>query len=495
MFNSISKDQNERLKALDDAIAVIEFATDGTVLFANRNFLEAMGYQLDEIKGKKHAIFVDPAYAQSQDYQLFWQNLRQGHAQQAEYKRLSKDGHAVWIEATYKPSINARGEVTKIIKFATVITERKNLALDYASQINAIDRSQAVIEFTLDGTIVKANQNFLTTVGYSKEEIIGKNHSMFVDTETRNSQDYKRFWDKLRQGEFFSAEYKRLGKNGKEIWLQATYSPIFDTNGNTYKVVKYASDISSHVESLHRKEKLVKIIDQNIKEVNQAISSANRQTSSAAGATTQTSANVQAVASAAEEMNASVDEIAQNMNRSRGAVDGMITQVQSADLATQRLVTTAQSMSGIVSLIQDIAGQINLLALNATIESARAGEAGKGFAVVASEVKNLAGQTAKATEQIAREIEGIQTVSREAVESLGTIRLSIENVREYVTNVAGAIEEQSAVMREISSNMQVASQGVNSVNESMGEIAQSTQMADIAAQKVQEASVALGLAA
>lgn len=490
MFKPFNR-KRDLLGAVDDSMAIIEFSSDGIIQHANQNFLKAVGYSLNEIHGKHHSIFVDPDESRSAKYQQFWEKLRAGNVMQSEFMRLSKGGKPIWIEASYTPVKASNGTVQRVIKFATDITERKTISLDQAGQLTAIDRSQAVIEFDLDGHILRANKNFLSTLGYTAEEIIGKHHSMFVDAEQRATTEYKEFWKRLKSGDFFSAEYKRIGKGGNEVWIQASYNPIFDAAGKPYKVVKYATDITKEVLTHQRNANILKSIEDNLGDVNKAISNAHKQTASAASASHQTSSNVQAVASAAEEMNASVEEIAQNMNKSRGAVDTMFGQVEVADQATQRLVGAAQSMSGIIGLIQDIAGQINLLALNATIESARAGEAGKGFAVVASEVKNLAGQTAKATEQIAKEIEGIQFVSKEAVDSLSTIRQSIEMVREYVTNVAGAIEEQSAVMRDISSNMQVAAMGVNSVSESVSEVANATEVADTAARKVLEASLSL----
>jgi methyl-accepting chemotaxis protein len=492
MLRSLSK-KNDLLDAVDNSLAIIEFSSDGVIQNANENFLKTLGYSLNEIKGKHHSMFVDPNEASSQKYQEFWQKLRVGNIMQSEFMRMSKGGKPIWIEASYVPVKTRNGQVHRVIKFATDITKRKIISLDQEGQLRAIDRSQAVIEFDLEGQILKANDNFLATLGYAADEIIGKHHSMFVEPDYRATSEYREFWKKLKGGDFFSAEYKRIGKGGKEVWIQASYNPIFDATGKPYKVVKYAMDITKEVLTHQRNALILKSIEDNLGDVNRAIFNAHQQTASAASASHQTSSNVQAVASAAEEMNASVEEIAQNMNKSRGAVDTMFGQVELAGQATQRLVSTAQSMSGIIGLIQDIAGQINLLALNATIESARAGEAGKGFAVVASEVKNLAGQTAKATEQIAKEIEGIQLVSKEAVDSLSTIRQSIEMVREYVTNVAGAIEEQSAVMRDISSNMQVASMGVSNVSVSVSEVASATEVADLAARRVLEAS--LGLAA
>lgn len=490
MFGVVNHDK-EWINAIHNSLAVIEFSPDGKIITANENFLRTMGYTLAELHGQSHSLFVDTEYTATPEYQQFWEALRAGEIQQSDFPRRKRNGELIWLQASYAPVCARNGKVTKIIKFASDITSRKIMLSDYTNQIQALQRSQAVIEFNLDGTVITANQNFLSAVGYELSEVMGRHHSIFVDASYRESDEYRQFWNTLRTGQFFSGEYRRIGKNGKEIWISATYNPIFDSQGKLYKVVKFASDITALVQANQRNRESKARIDTSLAEISRALSHAAKQSSNAAGASSQTSANVQTVASAAEEMNASVGEIAMNMNRSRAAVDSVYEQVQSADESTQRMVKTAQAMTGIISLIQDIAGQINLLALNATIESARAGDAGKGFAVVASEVKNLAGQTAKATEQIAQEIEGIQTVSREAVQTFTTIRESITQVREYVTSVASAIEEQSAVMREISSNMQVAAQGIESVNHSMSEIVHSTEAADEATQQVLQASLSL----
>jgi methyl-accepting chemotaxis protein len=223
MFN---KEQNAKLDALNKSQAVIEFQLDGTILTANENFLKTMGYTLEEIKGKHHSLFVELEYKNSLDYQKFWQKLRSGDFQTAEYKRIGKNGKEIWIQASYNPILDLSGKPFKVVKYATDITAQKLEYANFVGQMNAIGRSQAVIEFQLDGTIITANDNFLKTVGYTLDEIQGKHHSMFVEPEYRNSSDYQMFWHRLRDGEFQTAEYKRFGKNGKEIWIQASYNPI-----------------------------------------------------------------------------------------------------------------------------------------------------------------------------------------------------------------------------------------------------------------------------
>jgi methyl-accepting chemotaxis protein len=481
-------EMSAKLDALNKSQATIEFNMDGTVITANNNFLGALGYSLAEVQGKKHSLFVDPAYRESRDYAEFWEKLRRGEYQAAQYKRIGKGGREVWIEATYNPVMGSDGRPYKVVKFATDVSKSKAEYADLLGKVMAIDKSQAVIEFELDGTIITANDNFLKAMGYSLAEIKGKKHGMFVEPSFRDSRDYVEFWDKLRRGEYQSAQYKRIGKGGREVWIEGSYNPILDLNGKPYKVVKFATDITEQIKLLSN---LKTMIDVNFTEIDQAIHRSNSQAESAIGAAEATSGNVQMVAASAEELAASISEISESMSKSQAATMGAFDQTVAAGDATQRLSAAATAMGGIVSLIQNIAGQINLLALNATIESARAGDAGKGFAVVANEVKNLANQAAKATEQISTEIEGVQSISADVVSALGVIRKSIELVREYVTTTASAVEEQSAVTRDMSSNMQSASSAVATVSQNVGEISAAVQQAEQAVAKTREAATVL----
>jgi PAS domain S-box-containing protein len=329
-----------------------------------------------------------------------------------------------------------RGRKTGFVVEWTDARERL-LNLDYAAQFAAVNKSQAVIEFTVNGDILSANENFLKAMGYDLGEIQGKHHGMFVEPDYRNSRDYAVFWERLRAGEFQAGQYKRIGKHGRQVWIEGAYNPIFDQTGKVSKVVKFATDITAQMDLLAN---LKTLIDQNFGEIDGAVERSAAEARSASLAADETSSNVQMVAASAEELAASISEISQNMAKSRSATDNAFDWAVAAGQSTEKLTNAAQAMNGIVGLIQNIAGQINLLALNATIEAARAGEAGKGFAVVASEVKNLANQAAKATEQISREIDGVQSTSGEVVTALYTIRDAIETVREHVTVTASAVE-------------------------------------------------------
>ncbi|MEW6147493.1 MAG: PAS domain-containing methyl-accepting chemotaxis protein [Pseudomonadota bacterium] len=413
-----------KIAAISRAQAVIEFKLDGTIVTANENFCKALGFSLAEIEGKHHSLFMPPQARDSAAYREFWEKLNRGEYQAGEYKRIGKGGREVWILASYNPLLDETGKPFGVVKFATDVTAEKLKNADLAGQLAAIDKAQAVIEFNMDGTIIAANANFLATLGYSLAEIKGKHHSMFVEPSERDSVAYREFWAALNRGEYQAAEYKRIGKGGKEVYIQASYNPILDLNGKPFKVVKYATDTTKQV--------LVRMGNERVR------------------------AMMESVAAGSEELNASVREISEAMTKSRETAMGAVEQVSSADAQAQRLTDAAQAMSGIVEMINNITGQINLLALNATIESARAGEAGRGFAVVASEVKGLANQAKQATDKIAQEIGSLNQISGDVVGSLNAIKQAINNVSEYVTSTAAAIEEQSTVTNEMSTSMQRA---------------------------------------
>ncbi|TPV52760.1 PAS domain S-box protein [Aestuariibacter sp. GS-14] len=237
--------EHGKLAAMDRAQAVIEFLPDGTIDAANENFLSTSGYTLNDIKGKHHRMFVESAFASSKEYAEFWQSLRQGNIQAGEFKRLNKQGQPFWIQASYNPIFDENRNVVRVVKFATDITQEKLNNANYNGQISAISKSQAVIEFDLNGIILNANENFLSTLGYTLAEIQGKHHSMFVKPELATSEEYKAFWHSLKAGQFFSGEFQRIGKGGRDVWIQASYNPIMDLDGKPFKVVKYASDITA----------------------------------------------------------------------------------------------------------------------------------------------------------------------------------------------------------------------------------------------------------
>ena len=233
--------------ALNRSQSIIEFNIDGTVISANENFCQTMGYGLEEIAGKHHRIFCEKDYAASADYGKFWKKLAAGESFESEFKRLAKDGDVVWLQASYNPVLDDSGNPVGIVKFATDITERKQRNAEIQGMMQAIDRAQAVIEFDLKGQILRANENFLSIFGYSLDEVVGKHHRIFCEGRYAESAAYREFWQKLGKGEYESGEFKRLSKSGSEIWLQASYNPIFDAAGQPIKVVKFASDITTEI--------------------------------------------------------------------------------------------------------------------------------------------------------------------------------------------------------------------------------------------------------
>jgi methyl-accepting chemotaxis protein len=459
MFGA-SRELQAKLDALSRSQAVIEFKLDGTIITANENFLSVLGYKLDEIRGKHHSMFVDPGCRDSAEYRALWEGLGRGQFQTAVCKRLAKGGHPVWFQASYNPLLGKNGKPYKVVKLATDITAEKIRSAGYEGQAKAIHKSQAVIEFSLDGTIIAANENFTSAVGYSLAEIQGKPHSMLVPPAIQDSAEHRNFWERLRSGEFQSGDYERAGKGGKRVWLQASYHPVTDATGKLCKVVKFATDITARIERRNQHAEAQKMIDADLTRITDAVSSTNSQASAAAAASTQTAGNMQAVASGAEELAASVGEISRQAADALSISTKAVEQANETNTIVSGLAQAAQKIGDVVKLINNIAEQTNLLALNATIEAARAGEAGRGFAVVASEVKSLATQTSKATDEISGQI-------------------------------AASVEEQSSVTRNISENMQVAVRGVNGINVSMNEIASAAQSVDAATRKVREASLAI----
>jgi methyl-accepting chemotaxis protein len=483
-FFGTSGDAADKLAALDKSQAIIEFKMDGTIITANANFLNALGYSLDEVKGRHHSMFVEPAYKDSSDYRDFWAKLNRGEFQAAQYKRIGKGGKEVWIEASYNPLLRG-GKPYKVVKYATDITRQRTEYAELLGKVDAIGRSQAVIEFELDGTIITANENFLKTLGYTLNEIKGRHHSMFVEPAFKDSSDYRLFWEKLRKGEFQAAQYKRIGKGGKEVWIEASYNPIMDANGRPVKVVKFAADLTPRKE---QNMALAKDFEDSVKSMVQSLaSSAQTMQGTAqtlAASSEQTSQQSSTVSAATEELSASVNEIARQLAESNNVVSVAVEEAEKSERMVNDLVSAAQKIGEVTRIISEIASQTNLLALNATIEAARAGEAGKGFAVVASEVKSLATQTAKATEEIDLHIKGIQESSSTTADAIRQIGNIINQVSGISTSISGAVEEQSAATKEVSQNISgvtIAAQESGQASASVLDGAQSlsTQAADL----------------
>lgn len=409
----LSSELKQIMKALDTSQAVIHFDLNGHVLDANRNFLQTLGYNsLTDIKGRHHSMFVDPTYAQTSEYKQFWDHLRAGKFQAAQFKRVGRNNKEVWIQATYNPIIGNNGKPFKVVKFASDITN------SVVKTKEAFDKVQALIYFGMDGIIQDANENFLRCTGYSLEEIRGQHHRIFCYPDYANSADYKRFWEALNRGDIQTGEFQRVGRGGRNIWLNASYTVRYDNDGKPCQVVKYANDIT-------RKRQVQQ----------------------------ETGDSINAVTAATAELTNSITEISRNMGITRDAARTVQGQSNTASSSVGEMVSSAKAMGEVLTLIQNISDQINLLALNAAIEAARAGDAGRGFAVVADEVKRLASQASSSTDKISGEIRGIQDIASSVAHSITQIQSSVNEVVETTTAVAAATEEQSAVTNEISNNM------------------------------------------
>jgi methyl-accepting chemotaxis protein len=598
-MEALFEDYRGQVDAIRKSQAVIEFALDGTILDANDNFLDALGYSLAEVRGKHHSLFVDPAEQARPEYRAFWDRLGRGEYDAGQYRRIGKGGREVWIQASYNPILDASGKPAKVVKYATDITrivnerqaglrvqravenlsssvmmvdrdlnityvnastkallrsiapeirqlwadfdpdrivgtcidrfhkdpshQRRLLAdpsrmpystdirigdliihlcvnatydeqgnhvgnslewanvtavrasealnTDLANQMAAISKAQAVIEFTMDGRVVTANPNFLTTLGYSLEEIQGQHHSMFLAPAERNSPEYRAFWEKLNRGEHDSSQYRRIRKDGSEVWIQASYNPICDASGKPMKVMKYASDITPQRKIAERVKEISNIVSSASTEMRataeamaQTAAEATTQAAAVASAAQVASSNVQTVSAAGEELSASISEIARQVAESTSITQRAVTETDTTKAAIQTLAEAAQKIGNVVTLINNIAGQTKLLALNATIEAARAGDAGKGFAVVASEVKSLSDQTAKATHEISSEVSAMQAATSTSVSAIQGIADTIGKVAEIAAAIASAVEEQSAATGEISANVTEAAASTQEVS-------------------------------
>jgi methyl-accepting chemotaxis protein len=489
------------LAAINRSQAIIEFTPDGQILSANENFLRALGYELSEIVGQHHRMFVEPAEAGSADYRAFWERLRSGQFDAREYKRIGKGGREVWIQASYNPVLGKDGKVLKVVKFAADVTEQKLKAADAQGQIEAIGKSQAVIEFTLTGEIVHANKNFCDAMGYRLDEIKGRHHRMFIEPAYAESADYRQFWEMLGRGEFQAAEYLRLGKGGRPIWIQASYNPIFDMNGKPFKVVKYATDITVRKAAVATigtslgklaEGDLTVSIDQPLpNELDEvrvafndtvsrfaAIVAQLRQTSSTlktatgeilsgandlAERTTKQAAAIEETSAAMEQLSNTVADNTQRAESANEKAQGVsVTAEQAGEVmqqsnsAMERISNSSARISNIIGLIDDIAFQTNLLALNASVEAARAGDAGKGFAVVAVEVRRLAQSAANASSEVKALIEQsgseVATGGRLVAEAGQKLALMLDGIRESAAltrGIAQAAREQSNAIAEV----------------------------------------------
>ncbi|EOW2137917.1 methyl-accepting chemotaxis protein [Stenotrophomonas sp. GD03908] len=522
-----------QVAALHRVQAVIEFALDGTILQANDNFLQAVGYRLEEIQGKHHSLFVDPEQARSAEYRDFWARLGRGEYDAGQYRRFGKGQREIWIQASYNPVLDRQGRPYKVVKFATDITAQKLQAADSAGQLAAIGKSQAVIEFSMDGRILSANENFLEVTGYGLDEVRGQHHSLFVEPGHRSSDEYRRFWEKLGRGEYDAGQYRRLGKGGREVWIQASYNPILDLNGKPFKVVKYATDITAQV---HENQAMQRAVAQTREVVAAAkqgdltrrVATADKQGSIAelcegvnslveamAAIIGQIKFAADTIAVGATEIAQGNSDLSQRTEQQAASLEETAVSMKGLAETVQRTATNARQASqlaggaadvaarggsvvhevvetmavinassrrivDIIGVIDGIAFQTNILALNAAVEAARAGEHGRGFAVVATEIRELSQRSASAAKEIKHLID-------ESVANVGAGTAQVESAGRTMDEIVTNVRRVSDLMTEISTASQQQSDDIQQMNHAVDLIDQGTQQN---AALVEEASAA-----
>ncbi|MGF0538786.1 methyl-accepting chemotaxis protein [Agrobacterium sp. ES01] len=523
------------MDALSRSQALIWFSPDGVILDANENFCRALGYELNEIVGKHHRLFCEEAITSSPDYQAFWRDLASGKFKQGQFRRINKSGADVWIEASYNPVMRG-SKVQSILKVASDITQSKITALHDANRIRAIGESQAIIEFEVDGTIVNANTNFCKTMGYDQNEIIGKHHRMFCQKDYVATSDYDKFWERLRAGEFIADNFIRIGKGGNQVWIQAAYTPMFNSRGKVYRVIKVATDITSRMVAVEMIGKAIsdlaagdltieisQDIDKALEQTKQDFNSAARALEATVEAIIHSSdalaTNAQVIMSVsdqiargAEQQAASVEETAaalgditnsvNDASRRSAKASGMVEEtrknaetssaiVTNAIEAMKRIDASAGQITNIIGVIDEIAFQTNLLALNAGVEAARAGEAGKGFAVVAQEVRELAQRSAGAAKEIKSLIKESGVAVASGVDLVNDTGTALSRIADQVMAMDEEVKAISLGNADQATAIQSINHAINAVDQGSQKTAATVEEANAASRNLSDEANAL----
>ncbi|WP_418179219.1 methyl-accepting chemotaxis protein [Aliarcobacter lanthieri] len=494
MFFS-NKEDKLQLKVIDQNYASIVFKNDGTVIKANKIFLDTMGYTLNEIVGKHHSMFCDKKFVESNQYKEAWDILNRGKSITSEFKRIKKDGDAVFLRASYMPIADDNGKVYQVIKLAQNITEKRLKDLFYLGQVNAINKSQAVIEFDMQGTVLNANKNFLDIFGYSLEEIIGKNHSTFCDEKYKTSNEYQEFWKKLNRGEYDANEYLRITKNRQQVWIQGSYNPILDLDGDPFKVVQYATDITL-------KKTTMFSIGKEIEELTKSLQHLKNASLTMVDEAKITMEGSQEVTVSIEELNQAVQELSNKIeimlssitnifnttSESEKVISELKNQSNETTIAMNRLNEESIKIGDTINVITQIAFQTNILSLNAAVEAATAGEAGKGFAVVAGEVRNLASRSNDAAKDITSAIGFIQSLVRNSLDSIHNIDSKVDEISSMSFQISSSMSEQKTISNELASTALETSQTLNQITNNMVRVSNSASSTDKEAEKTKDNS-------
>jgi methyl-accepting chemotaxis protein len=526
-------DYRGQIAAIGKSQTVAEFGMDGRILNANENFLNVMGYTLEEIRGQHHSVLVDPSAREAPEYRALWDKMARGEFDGGQYRRVSKDGWEVWVQASYNPIADTHGKIIKVVEYATDITEQKLRTADYEGQLAAIGKAQAVIEFNVDGTIRSVNENFSRMFGYTEADVVGRHHSTLVDPAEHATADYRAFWVNLARGEARSNRCKRIASGGREIWVQASYNPIHDANGRPFKVVMYANDVTSQMLMAHQLEIAVKQTQLTVKaaiegdlsaripiggktgdieslckgvnamldntvdlvrrvkgaaaEVQIGAEEISRGNLNLSQRTESQASSLEETASSMEEMTSTVKQTADNAGQANQLAMAARQQAEKGGAVVNSCITAmgginaaSKKIADIIGVIDEIAFQTNLLALNAAVEAARAGEQGRGFAVVATEVRNLAGRSATAAKEI-------KALIHDSVARVDAGSKLVDESGRTLEDIVNAVKKVTDIVAEIAAASREQSSGIEQVNKAVMQMDQSTQQN---AALVEEASAA-----